>query len=59
MSDLNMHVPVSEEIAVDEETLAAVDRGVKDADEGRTVSVDEVRKMIPQWISRFVLRQQR
>ena len=35
------------------ETLAAIDRGIKDADEGRTVSSDEVRKLIPQWISKF------
>ena len=33
--------------------MAAIDRGIKDADEGRTVSIDEVRKMIPQWISKF------
>jgi len=38
---------------VDAETLAAIDRGIKDVDEGRTVSLDEVRKLIPQWISKF------
>ena len=32
---------------MDSTTLAAIDRGVKDANEGRTVSIDEVRKMIP------------
>ena len=42
-----------DEIVVDAETLAAIDRGIKDADEGRTVSLDEVRKLIPQWISKF------
>jgi predicted transcriptional regulator len=30
-----------------------MDRGITDADEGRTVSLDEVRKLIPQWISKF------
>lgn len=40
-------------VAVDAETLAAIDRGIKDVDEGRTVSLDEVRKLIPQWISKF------
>jgi len=53
MVDLKLQVPVTEEVEVDEKTLAAIDRGIKDADEGRTVPIDEVRKMIPQWISRF------
>jgi predicted transcriptional regulator len=39
--------------AVDAEALAAIDRGIKDADEGRTVSLEEVRKLIPQWIAKF------
>jgi predicted transcriptional regulator len=36
----------------DGETLAAIDRGLKGADEGRTVSVEEVREMISQWIAK-------
>jgi len=51
MADLKLEIPVTEEVEVDETTLAAIDRGIKDADGGRTVSIDEVRKMIPQWIS--------
>ena len=42
-----------EEFEEDEETLAAIDRGIKAADEGRTVSLEEVRKMIPEWIAKF------
>ncbi len=53
MEDLQLEVPATEEVEVDAATLAAVDRGVKAADEGRTVSLEEVRKMIPAWISRF------
>jgi predicted transcriptional regulator len=53
MVDLKWHIPVTEEVAVDAETLAAIDRGIKDAGEGRTVSLDEARKLIPQWISKF------
>ncbi len=53
MADLKLQVPVTEEVEVDATTLAAIDRGVEDADEGRTVPIDEVRKMIPQWISKF------
>ncbi len=48
-----------EEVEEDEETLAAIDRGIKAADEGRTVSLEEVRKMIPEWIRKFESRNQR
>lgn len=53
MVDLKLQVPATDEVEVDSETLAAIDRGINDADEGRTVPIDEVRKMIPQWISKF------
>jgi predicted transcriptional regulator len=53
MVDLKLHVPATDKVKVDAETLAAIDRGIKDADEGRTVSIDEARKMIPKWISKF------
>jgi hypothetical protein len=39
--DFNDPVPLTEE--EDEETLAAIDRGIKAADEGRVVSSEEVR----------------
>jgi predicted transcriptional regulator len=57
--DLGWDIPETEEVAVDAETLAAIDRGIKDADAGRTVSLDEVRKLIPQWISKFESQKQR
>jgi predicted transcriptional regulator len=53
MVDLKMEVPATEDVQVDAETLAAIDRGIKAADEGRTVPLEEVRKMIPKWISKF------
>ena len=53
MVDLKLQVPTTDKVQVDAETLAAIDRGLKDADEGRTVPIDEVRKMIPKWISKF------
>jgi len=43
----------------DDATLAAIDRGIKDADEGRTVPLEDVRKMIPEWISKFESRKKR
>ena len=53
MVDLKLQVPVTDKVGVDAETLAAIDRGIKDADEGRSVPIDEVGKMIPEWISKF------
>jgi len=53
MVDPNWDTPVTEEVVVDAETLAAIDRGIKDADEGRTVSLDDAFKLIPRWISKF------
>ena len=35
----------------DEETLAAIDEGIRDAEAGRTVPIEEVRKLMPQWIT--------
>ena len=35
----------------DAETLAAVDEGICDAEAGRTVPSQEVRKLLPKWIS--------
>ena len=35
----------------DEETLAAIDEGVRDAAAGRTVPAKEVRKRLPRWIT--------
>jgi predicted transcriptional regulator len=53
MVDLKLQVPATDKVEVDAETLTAIDRGIKDADDGRTVPIDEVRKMIPKWISKF------
>jgi len=53
MVDLKLQVPVTDKVEVDTETLAAIDRGIKDADDGCTVSIDEIRTMIPKWISKF------
>jgi len=35
----------------DEETLAAIDEGIRDADEGRTVPIEEVRKRMHEWVT--------
>jgi predicted transcriptional regulator len=35
----------------DEETLAAIDEGIRDADAGRVVSAEKVRQLLPKWIT--------
>ncbi len=51
--DLKLQVPVTGEVAVDAETRAAIQRGIEDADAGRTISLEEARRTIPEWISKF------
>jgi predicted transcriptional regulator len=53
MQDLHLQVPATEDVEVDDVTLAAINRGIEAADQGRTVSLEEARKMIPKWISKF------
>jgi predicted transcriptional regulator len=53
MINLQLEQPIVEAVEIDPETLAAIDRGVEAADEGQTVTLDEVRKMVPEWISKF------
>jgi len=36
----------------DAETLAAIDRGIEDAREGRVVSLEDARRYIDQWHSK-------
>jgi predicted transcriptional regulator len=36
----------------DEATLAAIDRGIKAADEGRVVPAEEVRRRMQQWLTK-------
>ena len=43
----------------DEKTLAAIDKGIRDADAGRTVAGQDVRKLLPQWITASATRKGR
>ena len=41
--------PIEDE---DQETLAAIDKGIRDAEAGRLTPITEVEKMLPRWISK-------
>ena len=43
----------------DEQTLAAIDEGIRDARAGRTVSYEEVRKLLPKWTTASSTRKDR
>ena len=59
MVDLKFEEPNTDPVEVDAETLAAIDRGIADADAGRTVPLEEVYEMIPKWIAKFKSRKPR
>jgi predicted transcriptional regulator len=43
----------------DEATLAAIDEGIRDAKSGRTVSIADLRKLLPKWITSSSSRKDR
>jgi predicted transcriptional regulator len=51
-AELGLKRPVSLTEEEDDGTLAAIDRGVRDADAGRVTAIEELEKMLPQWISK-------
>ena len=55
--DLDNPAPILDE--EDEETLAGIDEGLRDAEAGRTVSIEEVRNLLPRWITESSSRKKR
>jgi predicted transcriptional regulator len=51
VSRIDFDNPASLDEEEDEETLAAIDEGICDVEAGRTVPIEEVRKLLPQWIT--------
>jgi predicted transcriptional regulator len=45
--DLESPAPILDE--EDDETLAAIDEGVRDAEAGRVVPAEKVRELLPKW----------
>jgi predicted transcriptional regulator len=52
MAELKLDHPVPMTEEEDDATLAAIDRGVRDAGEGRVVSTEEARQRLRQWLSK-------
>jgi predicted transcriptional regulator len=55
--DLDRPAPVI--VDEDEETLAAIDEGIRDAEAGRTVPIEKVRKRMQKWITASSSRKKR
>lgn len=55
--DFDDPAPIDEE--EDEETLAAIDEGIRDAGAGRTAPIEEVRRLLPKWITASSSRKER
>ena len=55
--DFDDPAPITEE--EDEETLAAIDEGIRDAEAGRVIPIEEVRKLLPQCITASSSRKER
>jgi predicted transcriptional regulator len=55
--DLNNPPPILDE--ENEETLAGIDEGIRDAEAGRAVPIEEVRDLLPQWITESSSRKKR
>ena len=55
--DFDNPAPIEEE--EDEEALAAIDEGIRDAEADRTVPIEEVRRLLPKWITASSSRKER
>jgi hypothetical protein len=53
MGEPDMFVSTEEEVEMDTDTEAAINRGLRDADEGRGVPAEQVRGLLSQWISKL------
>jgi predicted transcriptional regulator len=56
-TDFDDPIPIDEE--EDGETLAAIDEGIRDGEAGRTVPIEEVRGLLPKWITASSSRKER
>jgi predicted transcriptional regulator len=55
--DLESPAPILDE--EDDETLAAIDEGIRDAEAGRVVPAEKVRELLPKWTTVSSTRKKR
>jgi predicted transcriptional regulator len=55
--DFERPIPAIED--ENEETLAAIDEGIQDAEAGRTIPIEKVRKRLHKWITASSSRKER
>jgi len=48
-SKIDFNDPAPIPVEEDEETLAAIDEGIRDAEAGQTLPAEEVRKLLSKW----------
>lgn len=58
MAEVDPLVSTDEEVEVDAQTAAAIDRGLREVEEGKLIPADEVRKLLPKWKEKFSTPQQ-
>jgi predicted transcriptional regulator len=56
MGEPDLFVSTEEEVEVDAETEAAIDRALREADEGKLTSSEEVRKLLDTWKEKYSTR---
>jgi hypothetical protein len=59
VSKIDFDDPTSVDEEENEETLAAIDEGIRDVEAGRTVPIEEVRRLLPRWITASSSRKER
>ena len=57
VSGVQKPVPIRDE--ENAATLAAIDEGIREAEAGRTISVEQIRQLLPKWISASSSRKER
>ena len=53
MGEPDLFISTENAIEVDRETEAAIERGIRDIEEGRVFSQEEVRVLLPEWKKKY------
>jgi predicted transcriptional regulator len=59
LEPIDPFISTEEEVEIDAETKAAIQRGIEDADAGKVITLDDARERMKQWLSRSSSPKQR